>query len=196
MDTETIGRGTGVTKMDLGAYAQIENLGAVASQNGISVPRLRGYRLLKDEKPMDYLEAMGDGYEAQIVMDLIHAMPFWTYDSSWSAYGGEEYDWAENHYLSKDRNAVRWENIHGWKRRVLKLAIHTERKKYKKQYEVWNRYTGRDDILYAHARIGGKNWAYYKDYMIGDLIERVDDAWDCTYCDLYFRIKPVTERKE
>ena len=123
----------GGNKMDLGAYAQIENLGAVASQNGISVPRIRGYRLMKDEKPMDYLEAMGDGYEAQIVMDLIHAIPFWTYDSSWSAYGGEEYKWAEKHYLGKDRNTVRWENIHGWKRRVLKLAIHTERKKYKKQ---------------------------------------------------------------
>ena len=38
--------------MDLGAYIQIDELDKVAKVNGISIPRLRGYRLMKDEKPM------------------------------------------------------------------------------------------------------------------------------------------------
>ena len=40
--------------MDLGAYAQIDDLGAIAKANKIEVPRLRGYRLMKDEEPIDY----------------------------------------------------------------------------------------------------------------------------------------------
>jgi len=31
--------------MDLGAYVQIEDLDKIAKENGIVVPRLRGYRL-------------------------------------------------------------------------------------------------------------------------------------------------------
>ena len=38
--------------MDLGAYAQIEKLKAIAKANGIDVPRLRGYRLMKNEEPV------------------------------------------------------------------------------------------------------------------------------------------------
>ena len=38
--------------MDLGAYANIENLSAIASANGIDVPRLRGYRLMVKEEPI------------------------------------------------------------------------------------------------------------------------------------------------
>ena len=36
--------------MDLGAYAQIDDLSEIARRNGIEVPRLRGYRLMKDER--------------------------------------------------------------------------------------------------------------------------------------------------
>lgn len=36
--------------MDLYAYCQIDELDELAKKNGISVPRLRGYRLMKDEK--------------------------------------------------------------------------------------------------------------------------------------------------
>ena len=37
--------------MDLYAYKQIENLQAIADRNGISVPRCRGYRLMRNEEP-------------------------------------------------------------------------------------------------------------------------------------------------
>lgn len=36
--------------MDLHAYTQIVDLGKIAEQNGISVPRCRGYRLMKIEQ--------------------------------------------------------------------------------------------------------------------------------------------------
>ena len=38
--------------MDLGAYAQIEDLEKVMEDNGIDIPRLRGLRLMKDETPI------------------------------------------------------------------------------------------------------------------------------------------------
>lgn len=37
--------------MDLGAYAQIEDLDALAQLNGIGIPRLRGYRLMSQCEP-------------------------------------------------------------------------------------------------------------------------------------------------
>lgn len=36
--------------MDLGAYGQIENLKSIAEANNIDIPRLRGYRLMKNER--------------------------------------------------------------------------------------------------------------------------------------------------
>ena len=40
--------------MDLYAYSQIENeeIKRIVKANGIEVPRLRGYRLMKDEEPV------------------------------------------------------------------------------------------------------------------------------------------------
>ena len=36
--------------MDLGAYSQIDDLNEIAKENNIEVPRLRGYRLMKNEE--------------------------------------------------------------------------------------------------------------------------------------------------
>ena len=74
---------------------------------------------------------------------------------------------------------------------MLKTAIHNDKKAYERQAEVFNKYVGRDDILYIHARIGGGNWShYYKDVVNQPwFIEKVDDGFDSTYCDIYARIK-------
>ena len=110
--------------MDLLAYSQIEDLKEIAKENGIECPRLRGYRLMSEESPID-------------------------------------------------------------------LQFETDNEK--KQYKVFNKYVGRNDILYIHARIGGGNWPYYKDQVIDKpwFIEKVDDAYDSTYCDIYAKIKPI-----
>ena len=42
--------------MDLGAYANIEDLQQLAEKNGIDMPRCRGYRLMKNEKPISNKE--------------------------------------------------------------------------------------------------------------------------------------------
>ena len=49
--------------MDLGAYVQIESLEEVAKANGIDVARLRGYRLMKYEKPVTKEELEKIGYD-------------------------------------------------------------------------------------------------------------------------------------
>lgn len=97
---------------------QIEDIEKIAKDNGIEVPRLRGYRLMKYEKPVNV-------------------------------------------------------------------------SKMNKQREIWNKYAGRDDILYIHARIGGNNWPHYHDQVDTKpwFLEKVDDSFDSTYCDIYAKIK-------
>lgn len=100
--------------MDLGAYSNIELLKELVDKNNIEVPRLRGYRLMKYENPIDYKE-------------------------------------------------------------------------------MFNKYCGRDDVLYIHARVGGANWNYYDcDNLVKSkdwFLDKIDDSYDCTYCDIYAKLK-------
>lgn len=181
--------------MDLKAYAQIEDLEVVAKANGIDCPRLRGYRLMSKEESNVIENYFNAGDEVHVLEDLCAAHPFWSANpdyvefSSWT-------DYIKKYYISKDRK-IRWDRIHGWKRRVLKTAIHNEKVKCKKQLDAFNKYVGRDDILYIHARIGGGNWPLYSKYVVNEpwFIEKVDDSFDSTYCDIYARIDPNTVKK-
>jgi hypothetical protein len=178
--------------MDLGAYVQIEDIEQIAKDNGIEVPRLRGYRLMKDEEYIDYSDMFED-IDIDSVKALCESVPFWSmyprYSESW-----EYTDYLKHLFLEYKDNKpirVRWERIHGWKRKTLKLAIHNRKKRIKAQYDMWNKYVGREDILYIHSRIGGNNWPIYAHDVLGKpwFIERVDDSFDSTYCDIYARIK-------
>ena len=173
--------------MDLGAYANIEDLDEIAKKNGIDCPRLRGYRLMNDEEPMELKEFMGEDFEHECCEQLCTSDPFWNpyaiaYEYSWWT------DRLRKYYCPE--KTIRWDRIHGWKRKVLKTYIHNEKQKCKKQCDVWNKYVGRDDILYIHSRIGGGNWSIYKDQVIHQpwFLEKVDDAFDSTYCDIYAKI--------
>lgn len=178
--------------MDLGAYAQIEDIEQIAKANGIEVPRLRGYRLMKDEEHVDYSD-MFDDIEIKCAESLCESLPFWSLNAScWES--SDYTDYLKRYFLEyRDYNPirVRWERIHGWKRKTLKLAIHNYKKCIKAQFDTWNKYVGREDILYIHSRIGGNNWPLYSQYVVGKpwFIERVDDGYDSTYCDIYARIK-------
>ena len=178
--------------MDLGAYVQIEDIEQIAKANGIEVPRLRGYRLMKDEEYIDYSGMFMD-IDIECVEDLCESIPFWSNNPDYSE-SSDYIDYLRRYFLEYKGNdpvRVRWERIHGWKRKTLKLAIHNKKKRIKAQYGMWNKYVGRDDILYIHARIGGGNWSYYHQYVDKQswFIERVDDSFDSTYCDIYARIK-------
>ena len=61
----------------------------------------------------------------------------------------------------------------------------------KKQYDIFNKYAG-ENVLYVHARVGGANWDFFgmgKITMHPLYLERVDDYFDPTYCDIYFKLK-------
>lgn len=45
--------------------------------------------------------------------------------------------------------------------------------------------------MYVHARIGGNNWVYFDGQQVAEhpaFIERVDDWFDSTYCDIYIKV--------
>lgn len=172
--------------MDLGAYANITDLQSIADKNNIDVPRLRGYRLMANEKPMTLDEFMGDK-DAEFAEELCRSEPFWNPKSLCQSYDCYT-NWLVEYYCPN--NKVRWDRIHGWKRRTLKTYIHNETQKYKKQLEVWNKYAGQEGILYIHSRIGGWNWqTYYREVIYQPwFLEKVDDAFDSTYCDIYAKI--------
>lgn len=194
--------------MDLYAYTQIQELEDIAKSNDISVPRLRGYRLMADEKRLseDEIDEQIKEHEFSTYQHAVISVPAFDPNSHCICISRET-DLLEKKYLIKKRiiesdeectwsyNKIvgfRWDRIHGKKRKNLKFMLKRGRKAVRKQLETFNRYAGRDDVLYIHARIGGDNWSYYGGGEIEKkpwFIEKVDDYFDSTYCDIYARIK-------
>lgn len=184
--------------MDLGAYANIEELDAIAKANGIDIPRLRGYRMMKEEKPVSKTEMkeMLERLSVHIAENLCEATPFWSASPDWYSIETRT-DYIKKYFLVKGEDGffkdIRWDRIHGWKRRVLKFEIKKQKRDIQKQYELWNKYAGQDGVLYIHSRIGGYNWKSFegKEELMNQpwFLDRVDDCFDSTYCDFYARIK-------
>lgn len=179
--------------MDLIAYCQIDDLESIMKQNGIEVPRLRGLRLMAGEEPVsaEELREYENNLVRNIYEDMCCAVPAFSYHSSISEYSPRT-DEIREKYIDSD-GEFRWNLLHGKKRRALKYAVRKIKKAVRDEISVWNRYAGRDDVLYIHARIGGPNW---KDYGGPELekqlwfLEKVDDAYDSTYCNIYAYITP------
>ena len=189
--------------MDLYAYTRIDELEKIAKENNIEVPRLRGYRLMSEEKEItkEEINEIKEQCEVQVAKNLCCSKPFWNMYPT--MYISNRYtDLLCDYYLVKtDKtniynkySAIRWDRIHGKKRKILKFAIKKQKQAIQEQFDLWNKYVGRDDVLYIHARIGGGNWAYYN----GDEITRqswflgkADDYFDCTYCDIYAKINKI-----
>ena len=191
--------------MDLGAYIQIEEIAKIAEANGISVPRLRGYRLMGQESLVTEEE----------IQETVACQNAWIYEKmcrSWPRFHpeskGSEFSQStrrlEEKYLIKEEEVLengrtytktvgfRWDLIHGKARKRLKFAIKKAEKRVRENIGVFNKYVGREDVLYVHARIGGGNWVYYGGPELEKqpwFIEKVDDYFDRTYCDIYARIK-------
>ena len=188
--------------MDLAAFIQIEDLGKIAQENGIEIPRLRGYRLMKDERPLakEEIEEIKHDAAIEALRDLLHSVPFWSYTSHLSYYNERVRKREEYYFVTaideKGReyySDIRWDRIHGKKRKILKLAIKKAHQRVEVQYNTWNKYAGKENVLYIHSRMGGGNWEYYdgkKELMSKPwFLDRVDDWWDSTYCDFYAKIK-------
>jgi hypothetical protein len=182
--------------MDIGAYAAIEQLTPIAQANGIDVPRLRGYRLMSEEKAIDNTS---DFYNIELISEecvrsLCESVPTWSLRPIYYALSRKTERLAKRYTMfGAEYYEIRWDRIHGKKRKILKTKIKSELKRRKKQADTFNKYVGRPDVLYIHARIGGGNWKTYCNEVIHQpwFIEKVDDAEDSTYCDIYARIKEV-----
>ena len=164
--------------MDLGAFVNIGNLQRLAEANGIDIPRLRGYRLMKDETEVD----------EEGISDIIHNLEVWECKNLF----GDKYI----QDINENDKRIRWELIHGRRRKVLKFAVKKRRKCAIEQYRIFNKYVGQSGVLYIHSRIGGSNWDSYGGSDLEKsswFIEKVDDCFDGTYCDIYAKITACNE---
>ena len=187
--------------MDLGAYVQINDLDQIAKENNINIPRLRGYRLMKNELPVskDEINKMLNRCAVEVCEDLCCAIPFFSVNADCHIFSMRT-DNIRNRYLIKGMDeeygyeryvGIRWDRVHGTKKKALKFAIKRRVKRNLEQYNMWNKYAGKEDVLYIHARIGGNNWDYYGGNELTKqpwFLGKVDDSLDGTYCDIYARI--------
>ena len=188
--------------MDFGAYRQIPDLDQIMKDNGIDVPRLRGLRLMKDEKPLTKAE------REEVIKDdilwniqgLIRGCPKWDWNSSIHEYSSETdalcdyYLWYDiDEYGHHNYVDICWDRIHGKKRKACKYVIKKVKKRVKEQFDMWDKYAGRDDVLYIHARLGSGNWGGYDcDKIVKGqswYLDHCEDHFDCTYVDIYAKIK-------
>ena len=187
--------------MDLYAYAQIGDLQAIADRNGISVPRCRGYRLMKSEQFVTAAEIeqmINDQAMYEVHEYLRRGFPRGFYRII------RKYSEASIRrcrrcmvYRKTERGhempvAVRWDKVHGKHRKEIKWIFRRTRKQVHEQYDLFNSYVGRDDVLYIHARLGSTSWTDEKNKaeVICQpwFLSKVDDSFDSSYCDIYARI--------
>lgn len=178
--------------MDLGAYVQIDEFTAMADLNNIHVPRLRGYRLMSKEAPLDSDE-WWESYRSSTLKNMVSSDPmFAIYAWSWTYSGATNRKYKKYLVFDGDEAVdMQWSKIHGKKRKNAKYIIKTMQKHIREQVDMFNKYVGRDDVLYIHARIGGNNWVDFRGYELEKepwFLGRVDDAFDSTYCDIYAKI--------
>ena len=185
--------------MDIGAYAQIEDLSYIAKENNINISRVRGYRLMKNEyEPIIINNEDLYFLEKSCVEELIFGIPKFAINPVAISY----YISSKNNKLSKyydiKNNEIKWNKIHGKFRRHLKYKLKSEFKRIRNARDTFNKYIKRDDVLYIHAKLGTANWSdidhtYYKNEPW--YLDSVDDMWDSVYCDIYAKIDPTTKKE-
>lgn len=180
--------------MDIGAYAQIDELESLMKLNGIEVPRLRGLRLMKDEVAITEEKMESRALENGLLACKDLCDSDFRINADWFEWSDRTKRIRKKFLITKDGwpKGIRWQNLHGKLRKLFKFAMKIERKKVFKNMKVFNKYCGREDVLYIHARIGGDNWNYFGGPEIAKqpwFIEKVDDAFDCTYCDIYAKME-------
>ena len=199
--------------MDLFAYSQIDALKLIAKHNAIEVPRLRGYRLMSEETALsaESIQSSLEHMTCRIYDDAMTSCPRFRPESNCSEYSLAT-DRLRRKYLILETvndttydgtpfsyevvKGIKWDKIHGKNRKAIKFAVKKAVKAVKTQLETFNKYVGRSDILYIHARIGGGNWLHYGGAELEKkpwFVEKVDDYFDETYCDIYAKIEQVSE---
>ena len=180
--------------MDLFAYSQIPNYEEIMESHGIIVPRLRGYRSMKNETPYTeeerdniYREMRGYTYEMAIC-----GCPSFSMNPQ-----GHEYSYRTDYllkYYGHKRKMppedIRWDLIHGRKRKNLKYLLKKQWAAIEKHIQAFDRYAGRGDVVMIHSRIGGENYLADRRRIESQpwCLEIVHDYFDDTYVNIYVKI--------
>lgn len=165
--------------MDLGAYIQIDDFDHILVENNIYVPRLRGLSLMKDEEP--YPQDDVDSSAKFIWLWRCRHLNLERYMIQTRDEEGYK-EWID----------INWRAIHGKKRKKCRFELKKAKRKVENFYKIRNKYCGREDVLRIHARIGGANWYYFGGPELEKqswFLEKVDNYFDSTYCDIYAKIK-------
>lgn len=180
--------------MDLGAYAQMEDLDEIAKANGIEVERCRGYRLMKDEEPIseDELTSMVNLNMFEAAENEIRT----DYRYGWITHSTETDRKCRKLLIGKKKDwhieitGINWSKIHGKLRKRIKFAIKKAKRDVLIQWKMWNKYAGRDDVLYIHAKLGSWSWSDVKWWSYKSQPWYLDgcDDHDKAYCDIYAKI--------
>lgn len=183
--------------MDLGAYAKISDLQNIMNSNNIYVPRLRGLRLMRDEKPLSEEQITKESKNIGLINCEFLIEGHFKEDPDFYEISDEMIKRVDKYILKDEkgnRTDVNWDAVPVKKRKLFHLEMQKADKAVREQYRIFNKYCGHDDVLYIHARIGGMNWRGYDGQELMSkswFLEKVDDAFDPTYCDIYARIKPI-----
>ena len=179
--------------MDLEGYSNIERLSNIAKANGIVVPRLRGLRLMSEEKQCLIEDVINDNLDRFFYQDFVSSYPAFSINPRYYEIS-KRTKRLRKKYLTKNETDLRWDKIHGKKRKNAKYIIKITKRKIEKQYKLFNKFAGQKNVLYIHARIGGRNWNTYggpeiekKEWFLG----KADDYFDSTYCDIYAKIDTI-----
>ena len=183
--------------MDLYAYANIDNLEEVMKVNNIEVPRLRGLRLMANEHSVTKIDISKTAKNIGLWDCQSACCSGFKWNASWVEYSSKTKEIEKKYLVFENGNPVdiRWDKVHGKKRKLFKYRMKKAKQRVEEQYAMFNKYAGRNDVLYIHARIGGGNWNWYNcDEAIKAqpwFLDVVGDASDCTYVDIYAKIEEV-----
>ena len=203
--------------MDLYAFAQMGRFTELMGRNQIDIPRLRGVRWMGEEEVVSEEEIKRDIFaeSSWVLKQAVTSTPRFSLHPLWHEYS-EWTDRLKRYYLieetyeerwpdcvtgqektvvQRDVVGARWDRIHGKNRKNLKYMLKKKSRAVRRQADMHNKYVGRKDVLKIHARIGGKNWVNYDAHLTVEkqpwFLEKVDDSFDRTYCDIYVLIQPI-----
>ena len=149
-----------------------------------------GFKPMSDKKLSNPEEIAKRKHEdaVQTLENLLVRYPAWSTRSHWSVY-----DWRSHlrreHYLTKDEhgdyNGIRWDRIHGKHRKLLKYKLKKHSPEIDKQYNVWDKYAGREDVAYIYIK-----YYHLKDELYNQpwFLEKVYDYFEPTCCYVFVKI--------
>lgn len=152
------------------------------------IPRARAIEMMSDKEPLlsDSVSELKKQSELDIYKRACISYPLFSPDSNVHEYSNKT-DAVQKKFLNKN-GELKWNLVHGKRRKRIKFAIKKANKKIDKFRELWNKYASKKDVACVMARIGGENWKE-QDIENGPwFLEKVDDWFDETYCYIFCKM--------